>query len=281
MFPPIKFPGFEEQNTKSKVISVLSQRYPLTKMKVYRELRSNGLSVGFHAVNKAMNELEKSSIIAKSDREYRLDYKWVMQLHNFVEGLQSKLMDKEGCLIHGVKDLKQEGNITTLTFDNLLDMDHYSKSVHDYYYSKLSENEVVCLVFDHHWWHMLYPEKEYTDDLLNKRFYCVCKNNTLLDQTGNEYKKGLGMNVAFNSEVGAGNIAIYGDVVIQNFVSEDIAKELHAFFKKTKSLKDLAIHHQFVKNILRKKGKIIVLINKNAELAAQLRQKAMNCFKKR
>jgi len=278
MLLPVNFPGFDPQNTKSKIISVLSQRYPLTKMRVYRELRSNGLDVGFHAVNKAMNELEERKVLTKSDREYKLDYKWVSQLHNFVEGLQSRLLDEKGCLIHGVKDLKQEGNITTLTFDNLLDMDHYSKSVHDYYYSKLSEKECVCLVFDHHWWHILYPEKEYSDATANKRFFCVCTNNTLLDKTGNDFKRALGMNVSCNPGMGLGNVAVYGDVVIQSFISKDIADELDAFFAGTKSIRDLAMPQRFVKKVLQKGGKVIVLINKNAELAEQLRKKVLDCF---
>ena len=278
MLLPLNFPGFDSQNTKSKIVSVLSQRYPLTKMRVYRELRSNGLNVGFHAINKAMNELEERKVIAKTDKEYKLDYNWVSQIHNFAESLQSKLLDEKGCLIHGVKDLKQEGNITTLTFDNLLDMDHYSKSVHDYYYLKLSEKEHVCLVFDHHWWHILYPEKEYSDLAANKRFFCICANNTMLDRTGNEFKRAMSMNVLHNQSIGFSNVAVYGDVVIQSFISKDIADELNAFFVNTKSIKDLAMPQKFVKKVLQKSGKVIVLINKNAELAEQLRKKVLDCF---
>ncbi|MFH0751989.1 MAG: hypothetical protein V1914_00125 [archaeon] len=280
MLLPINFPGFEGQNTKSKVVSLLSQKYPLTKMKVYRELKSNGLSLGFHAINKAVNELEESEVLSKSDRQYKLNYEWVSRLHNFVDGLQSKLLDEKGCLIHGVKDLKQEGNITTLTFDNLLDMDHYSKGVHDYYYSKLSEKDIVCLVFDHHWWHILYPEKEYNDSVLNKRFYCICTKNTLLDTTGSDFKKALGMNVLHSSKMSSTNFAVYGDVVIQNFVGKDIVDGLDKFFVNTKSLKDIAAPQKFVNKVLKKEGKVIVLINKNAELAAQLRSKVLDCFKK-
>ncbi len=280
MLLPISFPGFEGQNTKTRVISLLSHKYPLTKMKVYRELKGNGLGLGFHAVNKAMNELEEIKVLSKSEREYRISHEWVAGLHNFADGLQSRMLDDKGCLIHGVKDLKQEGNITTLTFDSLLDMDRYSKGVHDYYYSKLSANDVVCLVFDHHWWHILYPEKEYNDSVLNKRFYCVCANNTLLDATGNEFKRALGMNVLGNLKVGSGNFAVYGDVVIQNFVSKEIADVLDGFFRSTKSLKDVVAPQKFVNNVLRKKGKIIVLINRNAELAEQLRSEVLGCFKK-
>lgn len=280
MLMPVSFPGFEAQNTKSKVVSLLSQKYPLTKMKVYRELKSNGLGLGFHAINKAMNELEQSKVLARSNREYRLNYEWVSQLHSFIDGLQSRLLDEKGCLIHGVKDLKQEGDITTLTFETLLDMDRYSKSVHDYYYSKLPADAIVCLVFGHHWWHILYPDKEYSNGELNSRFFCVCTNDTLLDRKGNDFKRSLGMNVLHGSRIGVGNFAVYGDVVIQNFVGKEIADELDSFFSKVKSLKDLDVPQKFVNRVLKKKGKVIVVINRNAELAEQLRNEVLGCFKK-
>ncbi len=272
------FPFFERETTKCIILNILSQKYPLTKMQIYNEFKKYK-SVTFHAVNKAVNSLYDLKVISKSGKKYSLSYEWLLGLKKFAEDSLSKLQDESGCLIHGVIDIKKEGDIVTLTFDSIFNMDIYCKSLHDHYYSKLKNDDIVCLVYTHHWWHILYPWEEYPFNENNKRFYCVCTSNTLLDRTSIQFKKSLGMNVIYRKDVPFKNTAVYGDVVIQTIISKDLAEKLDRFFKETKTIAQLT--SQKFKSVLKKKGKVIVVINKNRELAEEIKKYVLSLFDRR
>ncbi|MBI4447594.1 hypothetical protein HY643_01305, partial [Candidatus Woesearchaeota archaeon] len=273
----LTIPGLQEKNTKDYVITILTEKYPLTKMQLYRETKKRGLNVTFHAVNKATNQLREDKVLSKKEKDYRLNYEWITQLRQFAEKASSKLLNEEGCLIHGAEDIKREGSVTTLTFENIYDMDRYCKTLHDYYYAKLNEGEAVCLVYSHHWWNLLYPEKEYAYNAKNKKFYCICSNNTPLDKAGGKFKKKLGMNVVYKKNAAFKDHTIYGDIIIQNVISKELKENMDHFFKKTKKVEDLN-PKEFVNHVLKKKGKVIVVINQNKELAEEIKKHALSYF---
>lgn len=266
-----------KKTTKDHVVNTLSYKYPLTKTRIYNEIKKSS-GVTFHALNKAVNQLMESNVLTKEGREYKLNYNWVYSLNKFSENALSRLKDSNGCLIHGVKDIKEEGNVTTLTFDNIADMDKYCKSLHEYYYSILKEDETVCIIYNHHWWHMLYPEQEYHINAANKRFYCIGTKDTPLDKAGINFKKKIGMHALHNPKASFRNVTVYGETVVELIVGTDLSKALDSFFTKTKTVDSLDIIK--FKQILRKNGKIIVIVNKNKEIAEEIRKEVLRNFKR-
>jgi len=192
--------------------------------------------------------------------------------------LKDGVKGEMGVTYKGLLDLK-EGDITTITFDNMYDMDRYFKGLHEHYYSKLEKGEVVCLIYDHHWWHILYQQQDYELVEANKKFFCIGTNDTPLDIAGVNFKRSLGMNVIIKKEgLQFRNTSIYGDVIIQCIVSKNIKDVMDKFFNKTKTIQDLTSSKKFVEDVLKKKGKIIVVINENADLASEIREQILGYF---
>ncbi len=268
-----------KKTAKSSVIDVLFDKNKLTKMEIFREVKKLGSSITFHAVNKSVNELVGLNVLKRYDNKYSIDSEWINQLHDFTEKARVKFLDENGFLLYGIKDLKREGNITTLNFDNLYDMDRYYKGLHEHYYSKLKHSDIVCLIYDHHWWHILYPQQNYELVEANKRFFCVGTKDTPLDRAGVKFKKSLGMNVTIDKGVFQfRSTSVYGSVVIQSVVSKNIIDSIDHFFTKTKTIEDLTASKKFVDGVLKKKGKIILIINENEDLAKQIREHVLGCF---
>jgi len=268
-------------STKGAIISIVSCCYPLTKAKIHREIRKLGFSASFHAVNKAVNELHSNVILDRQGREYLPNYNWLKSLHDFSAYAISRLKDKKGFLIRGVKEIKRDGDITTLTFGNLFDMDTYSNQLHNLYYSKLGEHDKTCMVYRHHWWHFLYPFNEYPSKIKNRNFYCICTQNTALDRSGMKFKKLIGMNVKYKRSFPLAGYTVYGSIIVQRIISRNIEKALDNFFTKTKKVEDLADMKKFTEKILKKEGKVILIINKNCELAAEIRKNILSEFRKK
>lgn len=268
-----------KKTTKSLVIEILLDQNKLTKMALFNETRKLGNVFTFHAVNKAVNELVEASVLKKNDKLYSINSEWINDLHDFAEKARSKFLDENGFVLYGIRDLKREGDITTVTFDNIYDMDRYFKCLHEHYYSQLRDNDVVCLTFDHHWWHILYPDQKYELVDANKKFFCISTRNSPLDLAGVSFKRSLGMNVIVVKEgLQFRNTSVYGDVVIQSIISKNIIDVMDSFFSGTKTINELASSKRFVDSVLKKKGKVILIINENADLAKEIRAHVLDYF---
>ncbi len=53
---------------------------------------------------------------------------------------------------------------------------------------------------------------------------------------------------------------------------------MYGFFNKTKTLQHLKSSKKFVDTVLKKKGKVILLVNQNADLAAEIKENVMKYF---
>ncbi|MFH1210777.1 MAG: hypothetical protein V1645_02560 [archaeon] len=268
-----------KRTVKSNVVEVLLEKNKLRKMEIFREIKKRGNNITFHAVNKSVNELSEIDVLKKYEREYGVNPEWINQLHDFTEKARVKFLDENGSVLYGIKDIKREGGITTITFDNIYDMDKYYKGLHEYYYSKLKDDEIVCLTYDHQWWHILYPQQDYELNEANKKFYCVSTNNTSLDIAGINFKRLLGMNVVIRKQgIQFRNTSVYGAVVIQTIIGKNLNDSLDNYFSKTKTIQHLSASKRFVDEVLKKKGKVILIINQNADLAEEVRNHVLGCF---
>lgn len=270
---------FTKKTVKHFVVEILLEKNKLTKMEIFREIKKLGVNVTFHAVNKSVNELLDSGVLRKYNKQYSINSEWINKLHDFAEKARVKFLDENGSLLYGIKDLKREGNITTVTFDTIYDMDRYFKGLHEHYYSKLKNDEVVCVIYDHHWWHILYPQQDYELVEANKKFYCIATNDTPLDIASVNFKRSVGMKVIIKKEgLQFRNTSVYGDVIIQNVVSKNIKDAMDNFFNKTKTIQHLTSSKKFVDEVLKEKGRVILIINENADLAIQVREHVLEYF---
>ena len=149
--------------------------------------------------------------------------------------------------------------------------------LHNYFYPKLSEDEKVCMVFNHQWWNLIHPMKGYDDVERNKRFYFVCGGDSALDRQANKFKIRKGFNVVVEDMARISDTTLYGDVVISIFYEPKLRKAVDNIFEKTKKIEDLDVP-KMVEDVFKMETEIIMIINKNEDLAKQLKGRVMGLF---
>jgi len=72
-------------------------------------------------------------------------------------------------------------------------------------------------------------------------------------------------------------MTVFGDNIMQVYLSDDLKKKIHEIYKNCKSLGEVDIH-SLLKDILTKKTQINIILTKNKEIAEQLKQKVVKEF---
>jgi len=86
------FPIPGSSSTKEKIIELLSEKWPLTAKKIYRNLlRNYRLSITYQATHKALKELAENGILEKRKEGYLLNKEWVTKLGDFSEKIKDEL----------------------------------------------------------------------------------------------------------------------------------------------------------------------------------------------
>ena len=59
--------------------------------------------------------------------------------------------------------MRKNGDIITLDFENISELDKYFIEVMDYFHEILDYNDKIIMHYKHNWWPLLYSQKE--DDI--------------------------------------------------------------------------------------------------------------------
>tara|TARA_B100000315_G_scaffold251140_1_gene285424 strand:+ start:196 stop:1020 length:825 start_codon:yes stop_codon:yes gene_type:complete len=265
------------QNIKTGIITTLSYQYPMSAKGLYFLLKKRyRLGVGYHAVYKAMQELVEKEVIEKEKMTYQLTDEWINRNFSFAQQVKKHYADKQAI---AVPILSKDKPTCELRFKNILELDKYSMALHNKFYPKLGDEEIVCMIYQHQWWHLLHPMKEYEAQKTNKRFYFVCGGKTPLDKQANIFKKRNKFNVVTADMARMGDTTIYGDVVISIYYEPTLRAIIEKWFQKTKTVEELDVP-KMVSEVFKKDTEILVILNKNKALANQLRANVLTLFGK-
>lgn len=95
----VTVPNFstKETSTKDAVISILSERWPLTAREICNSLeRERGMDVSYQAVHKTLAQLEESNIVCKTGNNFELNREWIAQSHEFFGDLKNSYSENGG-----------------------------------------------------------------------------------------------------------------------------------------------------------------------------------------
>ncbi|MFH1224667.1 MAG: hypothetical protein V1676_02580 [Candidatus Diapherotrites archaeon] len=95
----VTIPNFttKETSTKDAVISILSERWPLTAREICNSLeRERGMNVSYQAVHKTLAQLEEGNIICKTGNNFELNKDWISQSHEFFGNLKNTCSENGG-----------------------------------------------------------------------------------------------------------------------------------------------------------------------------------------
>lgn len=274
----------EKATTKDHVISLLGYDWPLTIKKLYHLIKKKyGYSVTYQAVYKAVNELYKHGVIEKRAEGYQINLKWLKHLHMYTETVETNYYTKNRLrLIEGIKDARKEGNINILNFETFFDVEKYLYYLQKHYILSSKNKETICVHHNNEWRPLFYLRAEYNwirkITELGHKTYVLCAGNTLVDKWCAGFYKSIGCNIKLNVNCASTcELMVFGDVVIQVYLPSSIKSILKKEFSRIKDIGKLN-QNSLIKNIFEKETDIKVIINKDSEIAEQIKKDTLNYF---
>ncbi|MBM3199634.1 hypothetical protein FJZ53_01765 [Candidatus Woesearchaeota archaeon] len=274
----------DKSTTKDYIISVLGYDWPLSAKKVYNLIKKKyGHDVTYQAVYKTIHELIEKGVLEKKSNEYQINLKWLKDLHSYTEVIETNYYTKNRLkLIEGIKDAKKEGNINVLTFETFFDVEKYLYYLQKQYILSSKSKEVICVHHNHEWRPLFYLRAEYNwikkVKGLGHQTYILCAGNTVIDRWCADFYRSIGCNVKLNTNCASTcELIVFGDVIIQVYLPSEIKSSIKGIFSK---LKDVSKINQktLIESIFEKKTDIKVIINKDYDLAEQIKKDTISNF---
>lgn len=271
-------PRKENKTIKDLVIEILGQQGGLSARKIYSLVKKTGTSVSYQAVYKTLKKLCSRGAVVKNNREYSLSMGWVEKIYSFSRRMKSKQSRKKGAL-ENLMDMLSHRESVVLEFSTIMELDEFSKKLHDYFYPKVKDRP-ICMYFKHQWWHLLYPQKEYSNNENNNNFYMVCFGDTELDRHGHKMSKTRGFNSVLISGPLPCDTTVYGDIVVNTYFDQELSDAMQREFSSVKKLKQLHVP-DMIKRVFQKKSRILVTVNRNKFAADRIREQTLSLFEEK
>ncbi|VVB99882.1 Uncharacterised protein [uncultured archaeon] len=256
---------------KNAVISVLTEKWPLTTKNIFDEAQSKfAYCATYQAIHKTIKELEKDKILLKEGTSYKLNPEWIEKEKQFSEQLSE-----------AYKPIKKEG--PSMTLPTIYDTDKFLLNMMLQNLPKEGEKPFIGMQWNHCWVPLFLSIKEYSQlkDVGQKfDFYSVSRGDTKIDKWCAKFWNAHGMKKKTGVDCAAlSDIVIFGDTIIEIFQPPELKRKLNEFYEKAKSIEDLNIPYLF-EHIFQKKTEINIVMHKNKELAEQLKEQTKSYFKK-
>ncbi len=231
------------KSTKVKIVSILSEEWPLTAKEIYSRIGKQG-SITYQAVFKEVKHLLEEGILEEKEKKYSISKNWVDSEFTQISNLRMALK--------GI-DLPA----TTLHFNSLFEVDKFlfgaAESISD------PGQKKDLFMFWHHFWIPLFlSRKEYSsakETILKFKSHPVTPANTPLDRWCAEFWTKHGSNIhTFVKGNNFCDVAVVDDIVLSVYYPESIRKELDDFFNSVESISDM------------KYGKLIKIFEKKVDI---------------
>ncbi|MDD5417699.1 MAG: hypothetical protein PHW96_02310 [Candidatus Nanoarchaeia archaeon] len=275
----------EKSNAKDYIISILSHEWPLNPKQIHNRIKSKyGYDITYQATYKTIKELFCQEVISKKGALYELNLKWIKEVHRYTEMVESNYYTKNRLnLIDGIKDAKSNGDLTVLTFENYFDVEKYLYYMQKHYILSSGKKEIVVSHHKNEWRPVFYLRAEYNwvkklREMENE-IYVLCSGSTAIDKWCSGFYNKIGCNVKTGVNVAETNeLMVFGDYIVQIYVPEEIHKKINETYSNAQKIEDVQIDKTF-EEIFGKITEIKVIINKDAKMAEELKNKTMNYFK--
>lgn len=262
-------------NAKAAIIKKLSHSWPITaKAMVLVLQREFGIEITYQGVHKALTQLEEEKIIEKGEKGYQLDQSWIQSVSQISQSIAQNYSQNEPL------DFNKE--IIQLKFNNWVNAGRFGAfTFKDEFPNPEGKPIITCWM---HVWPVSTVSAEESRQLVAQAerekggLYCLCPNNTPLDQLFADWigklgrKNILGANYQLNHDY-----IIKGDYIAQVYYEEEFRTKIDKFYKKNTDLKNIDYHK--LQEIATEKTEIQIIVIKNKELAQQLREAVFNHFK--
>jgi hypothetical protein len=265
------------ESTKSAIITILGQQFPLTAKEIHNRLiKEFGLEIKYQSTHKALIELLDERVLDKEKFSYRLNNVWINKVVDYGKILTEKYLNQHEVTSDLIKKV-DSGQTVNLVFNQFLHLGQFLINEFSLKFPNPEHKFSICL-WEHCWGIFGLSDKEHENlkTLFNKtKHYSVSKQNLFLDKWFNRYLTEMnkiaigGINFSMPTDT-----FVQGDYLMQVFLPSELKKNMQEIFEKTNSLNDTAVKEYYDK-VLLLKTKIHVIIMKNPELAEGYRNECM------
>ncbi len=110
----------KEENTRNKIIEILSEDWPLTAKKIYNKLqRLYGISVSYQAIHKKLKQMTKEKVLLKNEAGYSISKEWIRTIQKNTS-LMAERIEKEQKGTNLVE--MKEGESKNFEFNGILEL---------------------------------------------------------------------------------------------------------------------------------------------------------------
>lgn len=272
----------KDKTTHDTIVTILSQEFPLSLKQIYyiAQTQYNNMTT-YQAFHKSAKQLVENNIIIKINNKYELNIDWIKDIEDFAHKIRNTYTNSDGDLIKEIDDVKVEGPITELTFNNLGDLDKYFVILNKNYLSQLDIDEFVCGELRHTWWPILNSREEY-DNVKNYKNYSntryICKGNSEIDYWVSNYYNKIGVLNKYDVDCAKHyDMWIYGDNIVQTILPNELNQKIDKYFVEPKSFTEFDTEG-FLKEVFDTPFKVKVIINKNPFMAEHLKKQILLYF---
>ncbi len=275
--------GEKPGTVRDMVMACLLAKHPQTTKQLFNSISKRyGVKPTFQAVNKSVKSLIVDKVLRKEGRELRISHEWVFHMRDFVEQLLK-------CAFEARAERKEQigEDVVEYAFENMLDCDKFVAYLTIAWAEHLKPGDERTVVWQgmHCWWLIgqLGSEDWYVE-ALKKHTVTSCYYNhgkTLLDSVlSKKYYESVGWKFKHSDEKNPDirhNMAVFGDIILQSYYPEEIAKSIDTFYNKVTDISKM--NPAELIRILREPRKITLTFLRNPVLAKKIKEDILQKFK--
>ena len=254
----------EKKDTKNIIISVLLEEWPLSAKIIYNKVRREK-GITYQAIFKTLMEMVDKGIIARENKEYRINLKWVGDIKNFIKDVELRHSEKKDPLKDLIRLNYADGYFLMNKFSTVREMD-------EFLFKFIFKEENFYAFVKHPWFPLIHSKEmaSYSCKPCSNKVV-IFSNKTPLDKDCRIFFKKLGERTpVYEKFTPCYSFSIYGNYIVQGFFEKDLMENLDRIFRKTKSIRDLDLI-DFNKNFFEKKTNIVFTTIYNPILAEHLK----------
>lgn len=264
------------KNTKDAVINILTYEWPLTLRQIFYKIKKEfNYSSSYQSVYKAVKELCEKKVLKDNDKKYEIDTNWVKKVQSFTNIVETNYFSKERLQnLSGLKGSKSVRDLIIINFETIFDAEKYL-----YYFmkTKLSKKkgDKICFQFNNEWRTLYYLRAEYNyyKKLMQRRhkFYFINSGNSRIEKQAKEFYELIGVNYKLINQKQPNDTLIFQNFFIQIFIPEKLKTKIKTYLKQNKIM-------ELLTEVLEAKSNIKVVINKDKDLANDVRKQIIKSF---
>src|SRR3989344_4312520 len=267
----------ETASTKQKIISILSEHFPLSTKEIHSKLvRKYATEISYQGTHKTVQEMVEEKIIEKDSSGYQLGIDWIQKTKKVFEDVEKKYLKKDQ--INIPRDFS--GRIE-LEYDSLTDL--YVSFAELYASRQLvnSSDDTLYGNLEYGWFPFKFKFEHFEllarMILTNRKANCIIRKKTNFGEYIRQEYNRVGMNCIIN-EANSGldeDLQIQGDYIIEVKYDTTTKEIIEKYYNKWKNTEDA-----FKEFGLKEEPKVhaTMRITKNREMAEFMRKQLNKAF---